>query len=113
MRISAATQGANNSIMALPVLGRFAMASGAGRYGMALALVAAASLAGIAARPSLGEGYSALIFVIGVSLAGARTGLAPALVGAFLAAVTFNLFVAEPLHTPRLATGTDLAPPVI
>lgn len=84
-----------------------------GRFAVALALVAAASLAGIVARPSLGEGYSALIFVVGISLAGACTGLVPALASALFAAVTFNLFVAEPLHTPRLATGTDLAPPVI
>ena len=90
-----------------------ALGPGLGRFGVALALIAAASLAGIAARPSLGEGYSALIFVVGISLAGACSGLVPSLVGALFAAVTFNLLVAEPLLIPRLTTGTDLAPPVI
>ena len=97
----------------LPLIGKFAPLSGMGGLGVSLALLAVSCLAGIAVKPWLGEGYSALIFVLGISLAGASSGLTLALVNALIASAIFNLFVAEPVLTFRLTTGTDLAPPVV
>lgn len=77
-----------------------------------LILIASATLA-IGLKPVAGEISSALIFVLGITLAGAASGLAAALATAVAAAIIFNVFVAEPVLTFRLSTGDDLAPPII
>lgn len=79
----------------------------------ALILVVTAILA-IALKPMLdGEVSSGLIFVLGITLVGARSGLTPAIVCAILASAIFNFFLADPVLTFRMSTGDDLAPPLI
>lgn len=79
----------------------------------ALILVVTSILA-IVMKPLLdGEVSSGLIFVLGITLVGARSGLAPAIVCAILASAIFNFFLADPVLTFRLSTGDDLAPPLI
>lgn len=56
---------------------------------------------------------AALVFMLGVTLAGALGGLASGLIGAVAAFLIFNFFISEPALTFRLATGRDLAPLVI
>lgn len=72
------------------------------------------SILGIAMQPLLGgEVSSGLIFVLGITLVGATSGLTPALVCAVLASAIFNFFLADPVLTFRIASGADLAPPLI
>ncbi len=81
-------------------------------------VAAAISLVSIVAavflKPVLdGEVSSGLIFVFGITLVGATSGLTASLVCAVLASAIFNFVVAEPVLTFRLTTGEDLAPPII
>lgn len=79
----------------------------------ALILVVTSILA-IALKPLLdGEVSSGLIFVLGITLIGANSGLTPAVVCAVLASAIFNFFLADPVLTFRMSTGDDLAPPLI
>lgn len=79
----------------------------------ALILIVTSILA-IAMKPLLdGEVSSGLIFVLGITLVGANSGLTPAIVCAILASAIFNFFLADPVLTFRLSTGDDLAPPLI
>lgn len=79
----------------------------------ALILVVTSILA-IVLKPLLdGEVSSGLIFVLGITLVGANSGLTPAVVCAILASAIFNFFLADPVLTFRMSTGDDLAPPLI
>jgi len=79
----------------------------------ALILIVTSILA-IALEPLLhGEVSSGLVFVLGITLIGANSGLTPAIVCAILASVIFNFFLADPVLTLRMTTGSDLAPPLI
>ena len=60
-----------------------------------------------------GEVSSGMLFMLGITVVGARSGLAPALVSALLASAIFNFFLADPVLTFRMSTGDDLAPPMI
>lgn len=76
-------------------------------------ILLAASIIAVMTKPYFGEVSSALIFVLGITLVGAFSGLTMALISAVLASAIFNFVVAEPVLTFRLSTGTDLAPPLI
>lgn len=78
----------------------------------ALVLFSVTSLA-VIARPWLGEGYAALIFVIGIMLIGAIAGFARALATAVVGAAAFNFFVAEPVWQFQFRSGIDLVPPLV
>lgn len=72
------------------------------------------SILGITMQPLLGgQVSSGLIFVLGITLVGATSGLTPSLVCAVLASAIFNFFLADPVLTFRIASGADLAPPLI
>ncbi|GFM29121.1 periplasmic sensor signal transduction histidine kinase [Novosphingobium sp. PY1] len=72
------------------------------------------SILAVALKPVLdGEVSSGLIFVLGITLVGAYSGLLPALIATVLASAFFNFFLADPVLTFRMSTGNDLAPPVI
>lgn len=68
---------------------------------------------GVLTKPWLGEGYASLIFVLGITLIGARSGLAAAVICALLGAIIFNLAVAEPTWEVNFTRHTDFAPPAI
>lgn len=72
------------------------------------------SILAVVLKPLLdGEVSSGLIFVLGITLVGANSGLTPALIASVLAAAIFNFFLADPVLTFRMSTGDDLAPPLI
>lgn len=60
-----------------------------------------------------GEVSSGMLFMLGITLVGAQSGLVPALIAAVLASAIFNFFLADPVLTFRMSRGEDLAPPVI
>jgi len=60
-----------------------------------------------------GEVSSGMLFMLGITVVGARSGLTAALIAAVLASAIFNFFLADPVLTFRMSTGEDLAPPVI
>lgn len=60
-----------------------------------------------------GEVSSGMLFMLGITLVGARSGLTPALLSAILASAIFNFFLADPVLTFRMSSGDDLAPPLI
>lgn len=68
----------------------------------------------IAMKPVLdGEVSSGMLFMLGITLVGARSGLVPALIAAVLASAIFNFFLADPVLTFRMSSGRDLAPPLL
>jgi len=68
----------------------------------------------IVMKPLLdGEVSSGMLFMLGITLVGARSGLTPALISAVLSSAIFNFFLADPVLTFRMSSGEDLAPPLI
>ncbi len=76
-------------------------------------IVLASSLAAFAATPEPGEAASALIFMLGITLAGAFFGLTAGLLAAISAFLLYNFYLTEPVLTLRLASGRDVAPLVV
>lgn len=75
-------------------------------------VLALSALLAFAVYP-LGEVASALVFVLGITIAGAWSGLASALIAAVAAFLIYNFYLTEPALTFRLATGGDLAPLIV
>jgi len=76
-------------------------------------LLVALSATGSFAAAHYGEVAAALVFVLGITVAGALCGLASALIAALAAFLIYNFYLTEPMLTFRLATGSDIAPLVI
>lgn len=77
-------------------------------------ILMATSILAVMLQPLLqGEVSSGLIFVLGITLVGATSGLMPALICALIASAIFNFFLADPVLTFRISKGDDLAPPFI
>lgn len=77
------------------------------------AVVLALSIIAAFAVHPLGEVASALVFVLGITIAGALSGLAAALIAALAAFLVHNFYLTEPALTFRIATGGDIAPLVV
>lgn len=73
----------------------------------------ATMLAAFLARPARGEASGALLFVLGITLAGATMGLGAALLAAMASFPLYNFYFAEPVLTFRFDTIDDFAPLVI
>lgn len=85
-----------------------------GSWSSPLAILLATAILAVALSPVMeGEVSSGLVFMLGIALIGATSGLSYALVSALAASVIFNVFLADPVLTFRMSTGEDLAPPVI
>lgn len=65
------------------------------------------------AAPWLGEGYSALLLVVGISVVGALRGLMPALVSAVTGSLLFDFFVSEPVFELSFDRSSDVATPLV
>lgn len=78
----------------------------------AAVLFATTSLA-MLAKPWLGEGYASLLFVVGIMLIGAISGLARAVTVAIIGAAAFNFYVADPVWQFRFSHRADFAPPLV
>ncbi|RVT90495.1 sensor histidine kinase [Sphingomonas crocodyli] len=76
-------------------------------------IIGVTAFAAFEAKPEFGEVASALLFVLGITIAGALSGLAAALVAAIVAFLLYNFYLTEPVLTFRLATGSDVAPLVV
>ncbi len=77
------------------------------------AMVLALSVVAAFAVYPLGEVASALVFVLGITVAGALSGLASALIAALVAFLVYNFYLTEPALTFRIATGGDIAPLIV
>ncbi len=78
----------------------------------AIVLFAATSLA-MVAKPRLGEGYASLIFVVGIMLIGAISGLVRAVTTAIVGAAAFNFFVVDPVLHFNFDSEADFLPPLV
>ncbi|WP_374614779.1 ATP-binding protein [Sphingorhabdus sp.] len=76
-------------------------------------VVALATFLAISLNRPFGEVAAALIFMLGITIAGALGGLLAALLAAVITFFIFNFFVSEPELTFRIATGRDLAPLIV
>jgi two-component system, OmpR family, sensor histidine kinase KdpD len=74
----------------------------------ALVLVALANVTAVIAGPPLAGTNLAMLFLMSVLLSGISFGLAPALLSAILAAVTYNFFFLEPRFTFWIEHTADL-----
>jgi len=72
-------------------------------------IVLAAAVANLVAH-RYGEVAAALVFVLGITVAGAIGGLIAALLAAVAAFLIFNFTISEPVLTLRIANGRDVAP---
>lgn len=75
--------------------------------------LALSTAAAFVVKAAYGEVAAALIFVFGITVAGALAGLASALITAFGAFLVYNFYMVAPVLSLRIATGKDLAPLVI
>lgn len=83
-----------------------------GQFLLTLVIVTLSATGSFAAA-RYGEVAAALVFVLGITVAGAFCGLASALIAALVAFLIYNFYLTEPMLTFRLATGSDIAPLVI
>lgn len=93
---------------------------GAHRFGIELrsaawtsAIIAATIVFAFIVRPARGEVSGALIFVLGITIAGATMGLGAALLAAMASFLFYNFYFAEPVLTFRFDTFDDLTPLII
>ena len=68
---------------------------------------------GYASARTFGEGYASLVFVLGISVIGAMSGMSVALASAVAGAIVFNFLVAAPVYQLNYDKPTDFAPPVV
>ncbi len=83
------------------------------RYAVPTFVLVVSTGFGILAKPWLGEGYASLIFVVGIMLIGAWSGLRAAVGCAVAGAMAFNYFVADPVWQINFDRHTDFAPPAV
>lgn len=77
------------------------------------AIIAATIVVAFIVRPAPGEVSGALVFVLGITLAGATMGLGAALLAAMASFLCYNFYFAEPVLTFRFDTFDDLTPLII
>ena len=94
-------------------LGAHRLRIGLRSAGWTAAIMAATILFAFIVRPVRGEVSGALIFVLGITLAGATMGLGAALLAAMTSFLLYNFYFAEPVLTFRFDTLDDLAPLII
>lgn len=71
------------------------------------------ALSALAAQTAIGPVAAALIFVLGITVAGALGGLVSALAASFVAFLFYNFFLTDPAFSFRFASSRDIAPLVI
>jgi len=74
------------------------------------AIMAMTTIFAFIVRPARGEASGALVFVLGITLAGATRGLGAAILAAMVSFLLYNFYFAEPVLTFRFDTFDDLAP---
>ncbi len=82
-------------------------------YGLALLMVAASTLVGLAIAPHWGTSAVDLIYLPAVLAAAALTGLGPAVLAAIASALAYNFFFTAPVHTFRIHSPADVVTVVV
>src|SRR5881396_2282973 len=82
-------------------------------YAGALALVAVSTLVGLWIAPRWGTSPVDMIYLPAVLAAAALWGLGPALAGGLAAALAYNFFFTEPVHTFQMNRVTDVVTVVV
>jgi two-component system sensor histidine kinase KdpD len=82
-------------------------------YTGALALVAISTLVGLWIAPRWGTAAVDMIYLPAVLAAAALWGVGPALVAGIVAALSYNFFFTEPVHTFRIDRVTDVVTVVV
>lgn len=77
-----------------------------------LILIGSTGLA-MLANPAFGEGYSSLIFVAGITMIGAYSGVVISTTCALVGALSFNYFIAAPVYEFSFRSPHELLPPLI
>ena len=82
-------------------------------YAGAIAMVAISTLAGLWIAPRWGTAPVDMIYLPAVLAAAALWGLGPALVAGIAAALAYNFFFTEPIHTFRMDRAADVVTVVV
>src|SRR5205809_4924084 len=82
-------------------------------YAGSIAMVALATLVGLWIAPRWGTAPVDMIYLPAVLAAAALWGLGPALVGGGAAALSYNFFFTEPVHTFRMNRATDIVTVIV
>ena len=93
--------------------GRSSLLQSIEHYAGALAMVAAATLAGLWIAPRWGTAPVDMIYLPAVLAAAVLWGLGPALAGGVAATLAYNFFFTEPVHTFRMDRVTDVVTVII
>lgn len=80
---------------------------------VAALIVTLSTLGAMVAKALIGPVAAALIFVLGITVAGALGGVVAALVASFAAFLLYNFFLTDPAFSFRFATSRDIAPLII
>lgn len=76
-------------------------------------VLALSALGALAAKTLIGPVAAALIFVLGITVAGALGGVVAALAASLVAFLFYNFFLTDPAFSFRFATSRDIAPLII
>src|SRR3954453_23338008 len=82
-------------------------------YAGAVAMVAVSTLVGLWIAPRWGTAPVDMIYLPAVLAAAALWGLGPALAGGVAAALAYNFFFTEPVHTFRMNQVTDIVTVIV
>ncbi|HVI05265.1 MAG TPA: DUF4118 domain-containing protein, partial [Sphingomicrobium sp.] len=82
-------------------------------YAGAIAMVALSTLAGLWIAPRFGTAPVDMIYLPAVLAAAALWGLGPALVAGVAAALAYNFFFSEPIHSFRMDRMTDVVTVIV
>jgi len=85
----------------------------ASQFAISTGVLFIATSAAILAKPWLGEGYASLLFVVGIMVIGAVSGLARAVITALVGAAAFNFFVVDQFGEFEFRSWAHLAPPLV
>jgi two-component system, OmpR family, sensor histidine kinase KdpD len=92
---------------------RTSVAMGIQSYAVALALVAASTLIGLWIAPRWGTAPVDMLYLPAVLAAAALWGIGPGLFAGVAAALAYNFFFTEPVHTLRMDRGADVVTVVV
>ena len=81
--------------------------------GLPVLILTGSTAIGIMLLPWHHEGYEALVFVAGMSVIGATSGLYIALICAVSGALAFNYFISDPLYEINYNRPYDFIPPIV
>ena len=83
------------------------------QFAISTGVLFVATSAAILAKPWLGEGYASLLFVVGIMVIGAVSGLARAVITAMVGAAAFNFFIVDQFGEFAFRSWAHLAPPLV